>query len=73
MENGNISCVLILKGSSSLIISTTSGVKKDNSVLPVVMPTKTEGMFMPDLLLAVICSKIRLTNKNCKIMLNICT
>lgn len=62
MENGKISCVLILKGNSSLMISSTSGVKNDNKVLPVVRPTKTEGMCMPAIFFAVICS-VKLKSK----------
>lgn len=56
MEKGRISCVLILKGSSSLMISSTSDVKNDINDCPLVWPTKTEGMRIPMKFFVVICS-----------------
>lgn len=47
IENGKINCVFMLKGSSSLITKTISGVKNDFKLMPVVWPTNTDGIIIP--------------------------
>lgn len=65
MENGKINCVLMLKGSSSLMTKTISGVMKVFKFIPVVWPTNTAGINMPLEFFADMCSITkRKSNKN---------
>lgn len=58
MENGKINWVLMLNGSSSFMTKTISGVKNDRRFMPVVWPTKTDGIIIPLEFWADMCSEI---------------